>query len=447
MIISELLLGESKYVEYKRDYTKTMLKTVSAFANYHDGHIVVGLDDKGIVVGVIDAADIRLSIENAINDAIKPRPYYEINEMLIQDKTVVVLKVYKGDQTPYLLENRAYKRMDTSSVQVDRHAYQELILLGRNLSFETLPSENQKLTFKKLEEKMVQKMDIINVSDDLLVTLRLKSKGHFNNAAALLSDTNPLKSSKIQLVAYEDESVKRIKDRQNLENVSVLEQYDDCIAFYRKHTNIAEVIKGPYRETVEEIPLVAYREAVANAIVHRDYSRQVDIRIEIFGNRIEIVSPGGLPVGISESEYLDGRVSIPRNQIMADIFLRLKIVEKLATGIRRIKENYRNYDKKPLFEINENSIVVILPKTNQPEEKYYRPVDSEAYNLNENEQMIYTLLKTGDALSRSAIENALGLKKSQTIDLLGRLRELNLIAQIGRGRATTYVLKTYDRTK
>lgn len=446
MSILELLLGESKYVEYKRDYTKTLLKTVSAFANYHDGHILIGVADDGTVVGVNSGEDVRLSIENAINDAVKPRPYYEIVEDRYNDKVIVIVKVYKGDHTPYTVDNKAYKRMDTSSVQVDRHAFEELILLGRNLSFEMLSSEIQKLSFGKMEEKLGQVLNVAHFTEDLLVTLRLKNNEQYNNAAALLSDRNPLASSKVRLIAYDDESILNIRDRQDLENVSVLEQFDKCMEFYRKHINISEIIKGPYRETMEEIPLVAYREAVANAIVHRDYSRQVDLRIEIFSNRIEVVSPGGLPVGISESEYLEGRVSIPRNQILADMFLRLKIIEKLATGIRRIKEHYRDYAVNPEFEIHENSIVVILPKTNQAEASTYRPVELDVYELNENERLIYKLLESGDDLSRATIEKELGLKKSQTVDLLSRLRDLNLVAQIGRGRSTKYVLKNKNRT-
>lgn len=442
-----LLLGESKYIEYKREYTKTLLKSVSAYANYHDGHILIGIDDDGKAVGVKNADEVRLSIENAINDTVKPRPYYEICEETFEGKKIVVLTVYKGDHTPYTVDNKVYKRMDTSSVQVDRHAYEELILLGRNLSFETLPSTGQKLVFRILEEKIERTLSVAHVTDDLLITLGLKNKEQFNNAAALLSDANPIDSSGVQMIAYEDRSVLKIKDRHQLRNVSVLKQFDLCMDFYRKHINTSEIINGPYRETVEEVPMVAYREAVANAIVHRDYTRDVDLRIEVFSNRIEVVSPGGLPIGISESEYLEGRVSIPRNRVLADVFLRLKIIEKLATGIRRIKEYYQDYAVKPQFEINENSIVVILPKVNRTEEKMIRPVDMDQYQLNENERLICKLLEKRGMLSRSEFENELGLKKSQTIDLIVRLRELQLVSQIGRGRATKYMLKKEARTK
>jgi len=443
----KLLLGESKYIEYKRDYSKTLLKTVSAYANYHDGHIIIGIDDYGKVIGVKNSDEVRLSIENSINDSLKPRPYYEIEEEIYENKKIVILKVYKGDLTPYTVDKKAYKRMDTSSVQVDRPAYEELILLGRNLSFEILPSDSQNLIFKDFERKMEQALGIRSFTNDLLITLGLKSNRQFNNAAALLSDMNPLKSSVVHLIAYEDENVLSIRDRQTIEKVSVIKQFEECMDFYKKHINVSEVIAGPYRKTIEEIPLVAYREAVANAIVHRDYSRNVDIRIEVFANRIEVVSPGGLPVGISENEYLEGRVSVPRNRILADVFLRLKIIEKLATGIRRIKEYYRDYDVSPEFEINDNSIVVILPNVKQSEKKGTNTGLDEIHQLNEHEKRIYKLIQEKGSLRRSEIEVELALKKSQTIELINHLRSLNILSQIGRGRSTKYILKHGNRTK
>jgi ATP-dependent DNA helicase RecG len=125
-----LLIGESKYVEYKKTYTKTLLKTVSAYANYHDGWILIGLDDQGNIIGLDDAEEMRLNVENAINDALEPIPYYEMETEWIDGKSIVLLKVYKGEHTPYSVNNRTYRRADTSSIQVDRMSHQELILLG-----------------------------------------------------------------------------------------------------------------------------------------------------------------------------------------------------------------------------------------------------------------------------------------------------------------------------
>lgn len=438
--------GETKTIEFKREYTKSILKTVSAFANYHDGHIVIGIDDMANIVGVDDVMKIKLSIENAINEGIVPRPYYEIYEDTIDGKTIIILKVYSGDNTPYLFNRKAYRRIDTSSAVVDKYDYENLILKGRNLSYDLLIFEgNDSLQFEYLDKKLREKLGIGVISKDIIKTLGLMKENQYTNGAALLSDNNPISSAGISLVRYKGNSVLNIKDRTFLKNVSIIEQFDKCMDFYNKHINIGEVIKGPYRNTTEEIPLVAYREAIANAIAHREYLIESDVRIEIFDNRIEIISPGGLPPGISEDEYLDGRVSIPRNRIINDIFFRLGIIERLATGIRRIKEYYKDTKTKPQFIVSLNSIKVLLPKIPSTadevnEDKYSFEIER-TNELGVNEAKILNFLSGNKTIDRKQCENLLGLKKTQTVKILNNLISNEILIRIGRGKEIKYIRK------
>lgn len=434
----DILLGESKVLEYKSTFTKSLLKTVSAFANFHDGRIIIGINDDKTLIGVDNPEELRLNIENSINDNLEPCPYYEISTKTIDDKTILIISVYKGDNTPYTVNNKAYKRSDTATVQVDKFLYQNLILAGKNKGFDGLASSVQELYFNYLESKMRKILGINSLSEDLLISLGLIENRKYNNAAALFSDDNPVDSSVIQMIAYNDRTVLGIKDRVESKNTSILKQFDECLDFYKKHINISEIIDGAYRKTVEEVPLVAYRESIANLLVHRDYMKNVDSRIEIFSDRIEIVSPGGLPIGILEDEYLEGRISIPRNRIIADIFLRLKIIEKLGTGIRRIKEYYREYDTKPEFIITENSITVILPRINK-EIKKVNEINLD--RLNSNELLIYYIIKDNGKINRKDIENKVDLKKSQILQIINNLREYNLVIKTGQGINTEYMIK------
>lgn len=434
-----ILIGENKYIEYKAVYSKTLLKTVSAFANYHDGVIIIGIDDDKQVVGIKDPDGLRLNLENTINDAIAPRPYYEIEVETYDGQEILLIRVYKGDNTPYLYDKKAYKRLDTASVPVDRSALEELILYGKNMTFDMMKSPEQNLVFSVLNSHLKSRLNLHQVSDDLLITLELKVKDHYNMAAALLSDDNPLHQANLQLIAYDGTGVAAIKDRQTLTKQSILKHFEQGMAFYQKHINQSEKITAAYRETIAEVPLVAYREAVANLIVHRDYSRPVDGRIEIFADRIEILSPGGLPIGINESEYLSGRISVPRNRIIADIFFRLHIIEKLATGIRRIKEYYQDYQVEPSFLIEENSITIVLPKVNQNRNSQH--IDTaNRIDLTPNEKRIIELLKTHKSMTRRELETALDLKKTQTNVLIQRLKVNRLLIQVGGGRGIKYQL-------
>ena len=429
--------GETKYVEYKKEYTKSILKTVSAMANYHDGYVVVGIDDNLNVIGVDEPKSFKLNLENAINDNILPRPYYEIAEENKGGKIVIILRIFAGENTPYLYNNKAYKRMDTSTVPTNKIEYENLILKGRNIGYDALIYEGEKNNFNYLNNKLRDRLGVGVLNADILKTLGLMNKDNYTIAAALLSDNNPINHAGISLVRFADIGL-NISDKKILRNISLLEQFDKAIEFYHKHINTREIIKGAYRETIEEIPLVAYREAIANAIVHREYMLESDIRVEIFDDRAEIISPGGLPIGITEEEYLDGRVSIPRNRIIADIFLRLGIIERLATGIRRIREYYKNSGVNPEFLIAQNSIKVILPKIN------HKTISSEPLNkfenqLNETELKIMKFVKFTGRITRKKAEEILSLKKTQTVQVLGRMVDKGVLIKVGAGRNTSYV--------
>jgi len=152
------------------------------------------------------------------------------------------------------------------------------------------------------------------------------------------------------------------------------------------------------------------------------------------------MSPGGLPIGISESEYLSGRISVLRNRIVGDIFYRLQIVEKLATGIRRIKEYYLPYPEEPEFYIEENSITVVLPKINQNKERVASDKNNLPAELSENEIRILSLLAENESMTRQQIEEALNLKKTQTNELIKGLKRSRKLIQVGSGRSTAYKL-------
>lgn len=449
-----LFNGEKKNIEYKKEYSKSILKTISAMANYQDGYIVIGIDDDSNVVGVNNPKEIKLILENSINDNIVPRPYYEIFEKKIDDKIIVVIRVDVGESSPYLYNNKAYKRMDTSSIPTDKIEYENLILRGRNIGYDGLIYDNADLSFEYLSKKIRQRLGIGHLTKDILKTLGLVKDERYTIAAALLSDGNPIHSSGISLIRFDSDKTLNIIDKNTLRNISVIEEFDKSIEFYEKHINRKEIIKGAYRETIEEIPLVAFRESIANAIVHREYIIESDIRVEIFDDRIEIISPGGLPIGITEEEYLDGRVSVPRNRILADIFLRLGIIERLATGIRRIKGYYKDTNVDPAFLIAHNSIKVILPKITSQIESEIKLNNANEVNdsndnymnvntndMNEDERKIVEYVKHNKIISRKEAEKILSLKKTQTVKVLGALIEKGILIRVGDGRNTVYQLR------
>ncbi|WP_031491898.1 ATP-binding protein [Succinivibrio dextrinosolvens] len=413
-------MRETKTLEFKEEITNTFLKTVSAFANYETGRILFGVNDEGKEIGIINPVQACLDIENKINDSIEPSPEYSLQ---INKKTsVITLTVFEGLHKPYLYKSKAYRRNDSASIPVDRLELTRLILEGKNISFEELPADNQDLVFNELSKKLSNALNISELNKDTLKTLELYSdKDGFNKAGELLSDSNRFNG--IDIVRF-GENISIILDRENIENESVLKQYDDAINVYKKYYQY-EQIKGSLRKTVSLIPEEAFREAIANAIVHRTWDINASIQISMYSDRIEVVSPGGLPNGIKEEEYRRGGLSVLRNRILGNVFLRLNMIERFGTGIRRINETYRNSEVKPVFKITENSIIVILPVLEQK------------YNLTDDEAKIFELLKNRE-MSSSAIAEYTGFGKNKVITILKNLVDKGYVSVSGQGRGIRY---------
>ena len=413
-------MRESKNLEFKESVTNTFLKTVSAFANYGTGKILFGVMDNGVAKGIENPEKVCLDIENRINDSLDPVPEYilEINERT----SVITLTVSEGLHKPYLYKAKAYRRNDSATVPVDRLSLTRLILEGQNLSFEESVARNQELHFAVLERKLKTVLRLENVTPDTLKTLELYKDGEgFTVAAELLADQNSF--SGIDMIRFGD-SINILLDRELHERESILTQYDAALSMYRKYYQY-EQINGSERETVILIPEAAYRESVANALVHRTWDVETNIHVEMFPDKIEITSPGGLPQGVTKEEYLRGGLSVLRNRIIGNLFFRLHLIERFGTGIRRIKESYKDNDRKPIFEVFENSIKIMLP------------VMDACNALTADENRIYLLIKR-KALPSSSLVEETGFGKTKVVSILRRLMDKGYVQSVGNGRGTKY---------
>ena len=194
---------------------------------------------------------------------------------------------------------------------------------------------------------------------------------------------------------------------------------------YKKYY-VYEEIDGLNRKIVNLIPENAFREALANALIHRLWDDAINVRISMYKDMIEITSPGGLVHSISKVEYLDGQVSKPRNPIIANIFFRLKYIEMFGTGILRIKQIYQNAAFKPDFKINENSISVVLPSFS------IKP------QITLEEKIIIDYLTKGIQASSNDLVNITGFTKDKVLRLLKSLQNKGYVKVSGVGKSTKY---------
>lgn len=417
-------MRETRILEFKETVTNTFLKTVSAFSNYDGGEILFGVDDDGNIKGLSDVKQACLDIENKINDSISPQPNYTL-EIQNNEKTIK-LSVKSGLQKPYLYKSKAYKRNDTATIEVDTLEFLRLVLEGKNIRFEELPCKDQELSFKILQSKLKENIQIETFNKDTLKTLNLYDDVNgFNNAAGLLADKNHFPG--LDIVKF-GEDISIIQKRITFENTSVLDIYEKALSVFRDYYQY-EVIQGADRKRVEKIPEASFREAIANALIHRVWDVDSQIRVSMFDDRIEIVSPGGLPSGITEDEYLSGKLSVLRNRNLANVFYRLGFVEIFGTGITRIKQIYSEASVKPSFEVSENATQIVLP------------IYEENANLTEDEKVVYKFLSKNIMKSMSEIAPYISFGKSKTTKLLKDMEQKGVITIEGKGKGTKYRIK------
>ncbi|MHC5099671.1 AlbA family DNA-binding domain-containing protein, partial [Peptoniphilus genitalis] len=209
-------------------------------------------------------------------DSIKPQINYEI-DMNCKEK-IIRLKVFPGDEKPYFYKSKTYKRNDSSTVEVDSLELKKLIVEGQNKSYDSLSTNIDTYSFDYLEKKFREIVGIEKINTDILKTLELVDRNKkLTNAGNLFADKNDCHL--IDMVRFGDNQ-NTILSRSQFKDISILAAFDKCVEKYKEYYQL-ENIKGPYREKVELVPEEAFREAIANALVHRDWMHNSFIQISM----------------------------------------------------------------------------------------------------------------------------------------------------------------------
>lgn len=319
------------------------------------------------------------------------------------------------------------KLRETSSVELKADITDSFLKTVSAFNFEELASSRQDLHFHYLEQELKRELGISELNGDILRTLNLyNAETKFNKAARLLADENGL--ALIDLAKFGD-SIDVIQARLRLENMSILEAYAEATAFFRKFYCYEE-IAGIKRERRERVPELSFREALANALVHRAWDVDAPINVAMYADRIEITSLGGLPAGLTADDYLNRQISALSNPILANVFFRLGYIEQFGTGIRRINQSYRNSITKPDYSVGTEAITVILPL-------FTASVD----NLSPEEEKVYAFIQRKTFANRSEIESACALSRAKTLRVLNTLINKGIIKRSGDSRKTHYLLR------
>lgn len=422
-------MEEDIRTEFKRQLTNECMKTVVAFSNTVGGTLYIGMDDDGTPFGVNDVDSTSLRLIQLISDTIRPdtRMITDVDHVIIDGKDLVKVEVCEGTSKPYYLREKGlrpegvYVRMGPSSVQATEAQILKMVR-ENSVSFESLISFNQDLTFSTAEHVFAEAG--VEFGKNQMISLGLISGGSYTNLAYLISDQC---TAGMKLAAYSDRNKTGFLDRAEVRG-SILIQVRDAMEFLNRYNPLRSNISGIRRMDWRAYPDYALREALTNAVVHRDYSVNADTLVSVFGDGISIASYGGLTKGLGVDDIIQG-MSSPRNPMMASLFYRLGFIESYGTGIPRMMGDYRDALVKPSIQLSTNVFKVELPAI------------SPSVNGQSDVDAIMDYARSNGSLSRSDAERILGESRSKAGSLLSSMVDGGLLERVGNGKQTRYRLQ------
>lgn len=428
---------ETENIEFKVQFTEEIYKEVIAFANTDGGIIYVGIDDNGNVIGLNDVDKEYTRITNGIRDAIMPDVTMFVR-FTIQENKVVRITVNEGTNKPYYLKGKGlkpsgvYVRQGTSSASASPEKIRQMIKESDGDNFEEMRSMHQELTFTAASDAFQKYGVDFSKEKYRVLGITHNNDSLYTNLAMIISDQC---KHTVKVAIFGDEANTMFRDSREFGG-SIFKQLEDTYSYLMLCNNTASTFEGLKRIDQRDYPEEAIREALLNAIVHRDYGFSGSIIININDKEAEFISIGGLLPGLMPDDIRSG-ISQPRNKNLAEIFHRLHLIESYGTGIRKIYSLYSNCSAQPRIEVTNNTFKIVLPNMN-------KAALSESSNKTlTTPQMCLILdhIANNGYITDDEIGNLLNLKKTRIFNLTKQMRELGFIVVDGRGKNKKYLLK------
>jgi len=409
---------ENNNTEFKREYTADIKKEVVAFANTNGGVIYIGRDNSGNIYELSDIDEILSQITNVIRDSILPDITMFVNYDI--SETSIKITVFEGTNKPYYLADKGirpagvYVRQGASSVPASFEQVRQMIKLTDGDKFETARSLSQDLTFKDLSSEFDSKD--IDFGENQKRTLGIIGMdGLCTNLGLLLSDQC---AHTTKFAIFKGTTKFEFKTRKEVGG-SLIRQINSAFDFLDLANNLPAKISGLRRIEQYDYPGEAVREAMLNALIHRDYAFSSSNIINIYDDRMEFVSLGGLVPGLMKEDLYAG-ISHPRNEKLASIFHRLNYIEAYGTGIRKIMQYYENQPTQPDINITNASFVLTLPNIN-----YMSPKQDNKMKPQYNQVIDY--IKSHGSITNKDVQDMLSVGQTRAYGIIKEMKAANLI--------------------
>jgi len=438
---------ESVNLEFKSELPKNdqIIKTIIAFCNQHGGKLVLGVADDGNITGLDESKAVELMeyLEHSIHTASAPPIIPKISLQRIGDKIVLIIEVSEGMSKPYYRQSEGlargtYLRIGKNTVRANSDMIEELRWQSRGIAYENLPvyqAAEADLDLKKLKNFFENNRlhHKTKVTRELLISYKLLIEEHsklFPTVAGILlfgKDVQYFLSEAMIICSH----FKGNEGREAIASVdcngTLLEQFEQAYHFITSRLSHSFKIIHVKREEKLEIPPVAMREILLNAIIHRNYHIPAPCKIAIYNNRLEIFSPGNFPSPMPNLRL--GLTNI-RNMTICKIFREQGLIEKLGSGFLTVFQSYQKWKlPEPIIHDGDGFVKCILPREKDKTSKESANTYDEILNL----------FDAANEISVSDAMTILNIPRSTASRKLVEMVEKKLLKSIGAGKGTRYV--------
>ncbi len=439
--IKSLIASKEGYnVEFKKvlpKKVKEVTEEICAFANAAGGIVLIGVNDDDAIEGTIFNNAKHSSLQNSINE-ISPTLHCDIYTVEVDGKNVVVVEVPSGQDKPYVLSGAIFVRQGPNSQKLTTvEEMRDFFQQADKIYFDEAPCKaidiNQDIIIDNINQfRVLAGLSTTVSNEQVFNNLKLITKeGFLKNGAALFFAENPeqfFEKAVIRCIAF-DGIDKRFIEDDKLMTGSLYNQYLQAMSWLKKKIDVRYDIEGAGsqpRKEIWEIPETVFKEAIINALAHRDYyDKGARITIEIFNDRVEISNPGGLISGIPKNEF--GKRSLSRNPLIFGLFERIRMVEQIGSGISRMRELMIEAN---LTEPEFNTEGIFTVTLRRPFD-FNKWVDKWVENLSDNRVNIIKAIHENSKVSKRELEEKVGISATAIDNNLDALKDLGLIERVG----------------
>ncbi len=447
--------GENTTTEFKENFDQEVIETTVAFANTHGGVILIGVSDKGEIRGITIGKETLSDVSNRIAQATEPRVIVEVESVAVEGQSVLLVHIAETSIKPISVRGRCYKRVGNSNRVMSPQEIAQMHLDAMGQSWDQLSVTRagiDDIADKKVEWYLTHRETIRNVAkpQDMSLTALLRNIDGLSDeeipthAGILFFGKYPqrfFQNAQLRVVRFKGTSVTHpVIDRLDCSG-ALWEMVNAAEEFIRKNIRLLSLrtSKSFQRDDKFEYPLAALREAIINALIHRNYQKHSDVRVFIFDNRVEIINPGTFPEGVSP----DAPIHEPVNPILSQFMYDVGFIERYGSGIRmmkRLSEEWGN--KEPRYEFHPIETKIIFDSPIQ--ESTFIEIDDISEQLNERQKKaLFHVEKNGQIATKEYAEiNHVSRRTAYTE--LKDLTDKELLTAVGKGRGIRYVQKVDD---